>query len=151
MRCANSSKQNRKNKCGYQCRQKCHHHVENCTPSTLARAAERACTRQRVSIIAATVACVARSRNGCSRFPANTTINTLETPKYTSAIHSNAPQAADTSPNCFFSTCTTIADSLSANAEVDPSDLRPLPLEAIDCYSLPPFSRNELVDGFKQT
>src|SRR5580704_18748353 len=54
--CASSSKQNRKNKCGYQCRQKCHQCPANDFPSTRPRSADCACIRQSNSTTQTTIA-----------------------------------------------------------------------------------------------
>src|SRR6266480_1962002 len=102
-RCTNfpsSSKQNRKNRCGYQCRQKRQNFTENVSLRPLARSATPASTRHKARITVATNACTLTSFTGCRRFSANTAISPLDAAKYPSATHSNAPHAAHTAANC---------------------------------------------------
>src|SRR5260370_10749732 len=89
-----SSKQKRKNRCGYQCRQKCQNFIEPPTPCLSACFATRASTRHKTKIIAATNACTPINFAGCARCSAKTAISALDVAKYPSATHSNAPHAA---------------------------------------------------------
>src|ERR1700682_246898 len=101
--CASSSKQNKKKRCGYQCRQKCQNFCDAvksacfrdsvCASMRFGFRADLASIVQSSKIIIATSACRAISRSGCFKFSANKEIKALETPKYAKAIHSNAPQA----------------------------------------------------------
>src|SRR6267143_1748403 len=91
---ANSSKQNRKNKCGYQCLQKCQNLEENVSARHSTRSAAPAAARHKTKISPATNICIHTSQTGCARFPANKTISPLDNAKYPSATHSNALQAA---------------------------------------------------------
>src|SRR5882762_1439205 len=91
--CASSSKQNKKNKWGYQCRKKCHHCPAIDSPSARQRSAERACCQQINSTTHTTIARTPSNRAGCRKCSANKAINTLDTPKYANAARSNAPHA----------------------------------------------------------
>src|SRR5260370_6049369 len=89
-----SSKQKRKKRCGYQCRQKCQNFMERVRPCHSARFATRASTRHKTKIIAATSACTPTNFAGCARCSPNTVISALDIAKYPSATHSYAPHAA---------------------------------------------------------
>src|SRR5690348_8299093 len=101
----NSSKQNRKNRCGYQCLQKCQNLCVGVrVPFRLARslsiadveAGVQALTsaRHKATINSATSACTLSNRSGCPKFTAKSTISALEIAKYPRATHSKGPQAA---------------------------------------------------------
>src|SRR5215472_14553484 len=101
----NSSKQNKKKRCGYQCRQKCQNRAEKVRQSFLPvffstsnfsvfPSAATAWVRHKPKMIAATSACVPISLAGCARFSANSAISTLDSPRYPSATHSNVPHSA---------------------------------------------------------
>src|SRR5437899_8694759 len=105
-----SSKQNRKNKCGYQCRQKCQNFCATVGQTFLSvplcfslfqalHPAARVSTRHKTKMTAATNACAPINFTGCAKFSANATIKTQENARYPSAIHSNAPQAAHARDN----------------------------------------------------
>src|SRR5580693_7812049 len=89
-RCSNSSKQNKKKRCGYQCRQKCQNlcvkvgqtflSVSLLSTSPKGRRSEtRASVLHKTRITAATKTCIPISRAGCAKFSANKTINALKT------------------------------------------------------------------------
>src|SRR5216684_8866500 len=96
----NSSKQNKKKRCGYQCRQKCQNLCANAgqpivavrSPPAIGDVAiglqTLASARHKATISSATSACTLSNRKGCAKFPAKITISTLETAKYPSATHS---------------------------------------------------------------
>src|SRR6267378_862497 len=105
-----SSKQNRKNKCGYQCRQKCKNFCATvgqtflsgplCFPLFQAlHPAARVSTRHKTKMTAATNACAPINFTGCAKFSSTAAIKTQENASYPSAIHSNAPQAAHAPDN----------------------------------------------------
>src|SRR6266478_244637 len=99
----NSSKQNRKKRCGYQCRQKCQN-LRVRGPFLLAPRLSiadvevglqtLASARHKARISSATSACTLSNRSGCPRFAANITISALETARYPSATHSKGPHTA---------------------------------------------------------
>src|SRR5215468_7664065 len=91
-----SSKQKRKNRCGYQWREKCQNFEEKAVPALSNWFGVFSPARHTSKINAATAAWVESSRAGWARFSANKATRTLESPKYPSAIHSNAPQVAET-------------------------------------------------------
>src|SRR6266849_5735970 len=94
----NSSKQNKKKRCGYQCRQKCQNLcVKGGQPFLAVRSSPAtgdvglqtlASARHKATISSATSTCTLSNRKGCARFPAKITISTLEIAKYPSATHS---------------------------------------------------------------
>src|SRR5229473_8177725 len=107
----NSSKQNKKKRCGYQCRQKCQNLCANAgqpivavrSPPAIGDVAiglqTLASARHKATISSATSACTLSNRKGCAKFPAKITISTLETAKYPSATHSKGPWAVAHSAN----------------------------------------------------
>src|SRR5580692_958311 len=91
----NSSKQNKKKRCGYQNRQKCQNLCATAGQTFLSVIfSPRASIQHNARITAATKICVAINRAGCARFSTNKSINALETPRYPNATNSNTPQAA---------------------------------------------------------
>src|SRR5947207_90030 len=86
-----SSKQNRKNRCGYQCRQKRQSLEAAVSPCHFACLPTLASKRHSVRISAATNAWMPNNLTGCARFSANTAISALDVAKYPRATHSNAP------------------------------------------------------------
>src|SRR6267378_6815325 len=87
-----SSKQNRKNKCGYQCRQKCQNFCaragQTCLSVSLCfslfqarHPAARASTPQKTNMTAATNACTPISFTGCAKFSENIPIKTQDSAK----------------------------------------------------------------------
>src|SRR5882672_8519087 len=87
-----SSKQNRKNKCGYQCRQKCQNFSATVGQAFLSvplrasllhapRSAARASTRHKTKIKMATTACPPINFIGCPRFSENIAIKTQDSAK----------------------------------------------------------------------
>src|SRR6266446_3468468 len=97
-----SSKQNRKKRCGYQCRQKCQNLcVRVQVPFLLALSLSIAdvvggvqtltSAWHKATINSATSACTLSTRSGRARFAAKMTINALDRAKYPSATHSKGP------------------------------------------------------------
>src|SRR5580693_6582941 len=72
-----SSKQKRKNRCGYQCRQKCQNLCAT-VGQTFLSVPPRASTQHKIKITAATSVCTPINFRGCGRFSANSAINALE-------------------------------------------------------------------------
>src|SRR6266436_33061 len=75
-----SSKQNKKNKCGYQCRQKCQNFCA-AVGQTEGSVALRASIRHKISIRAATSACTPINLKGWPIFSANAAISALDAAK----------------------------------------------------------------------
>src|SRR6266849_2444855 len=100
----NSSKQNKKKRCGYQCRQKCQNlSVKGGQPFWAVRTSPAtgdvglqtlASARHKATITSATSTCTLSNRRGCAKFRANIAISALEIAKYPSATHSKGPKGA---------------------------------------------------------
>src|SRR6266436_6724903 len=75
-----SSKQNKKNKCGYQCRQKCQNFCA-AVGQTEGSVALRASIRHKISIRVATSACTPINLKGWAIFSANAAISALDAAK----------------------------------------------------------------------
>src|SRR6266852_2976039 len=88
-----SSKQKRKKRCGYQCRQKCQN-LCVVVGQTFLSVPPCASIQHRATITDAPNVCPPINFTGCARFSANTAISALDIAKYPSATHSNAPHAA---------------------------------------------------------
>src|SRR6266852_3732102 len=98
----NSSKQNKKKRCGYQCRQKCQNLCVHVRPPFLLAPTPSigdieiglqtlASARHKATISIATSDCTPSNRSGCAKFLAKITISAPEIAKYPSATHSNGP------------------------------------------------------------
>src|SRR6267378_4056792 len=100
-----SSKQKRKNKCGYQCRQKWENFCATVGQTFLSaplcfslfqarHPAARVSIRHKIKITPPANTCIPISLIGCAKFSENIAIKTQESAKYPSAIHSNTPHTA---------------------------------------------------------
>ncbi len=98
----NSSKQNKKKRCGYQCREKCQNLCVGVRELFLlvskfsiddieVGVQTLASARHKATISSATSACTLSNRSGCAKFVAKITISALVTAKYPSATHSKGP------------------------------------------------------------
>src|SRR5437868_6598877 len=92
-RCASSSKQNRKKRCGYQWRQKCQNFCVS-GDAELCGAQMRFWTRHSETMMVATTIWRAIKRSGWATFWAKDATRMVEMARYPRAIHSNAPHAA---------------------------------------------------------
>src|SRR6516225_5173353 len=81
MRWASSSKQYKKNRCGYQCRQKCHQLVAKDGPFTREISVERAATLQSNKTTSTISARSASICPGCCKCWAKSMINAPDNPK----------------------------------------------------------------------